>query len=64
MCKGLPQTVFSDPYIWDATNRRQASVSALLSLINQPDTSKNFLDLYGTYRTSQYYSPMYFVDND
>jgi uncharacterized protein (TIGR03790 family) len=65
MCKGLPQTVFSDPYYWAESNRKQASVSALVSLINQPDTSKSFLDLYGTSMTnSQYYSPLYFVDND
>ena len=63
MVKGLPQTVFSYPYIWYAPNRRQASVSALLSLINQPDSIKNFLDLYYTYRYSQI-NPLYFVDDD
>lgn len=67
MVKGLPQTVFSDPYVWYSSTRRQASVSALLSLINQPDTSKHFLDLYGISILStnyEYYSPLYFVDND
>ncbi len=53
LCKGIPIKVRSLPYVWSTGARRQASVSALLCLINQPDPNKNFLQLYGTSYTSQ-----------
>ncbi len=43
LVKGIPLKVRSFPYEWAASYRRQTSVSALLCLINQPDTTKNFL---------------------
>lgn len=48
LCKGIPIKIRSLDYVWDTSLRRQASVSALLCLINQPDPNKNFLQLYGT----------------
>ncbi|GMU95318.1 T9SS type A sorting domain-containing protein [Ignavibacterium sp.] len=61
LIKGIPLKVRSFHYEWAATNRRQASVSALLCLMNQPDTNKHFLQLYGSYMTTQL-NPYFGVD--
>ncbi len=53
LCKGIPIKVRSLPYAWSTGARRQASISALLCLINQPDPNKNFLQLYGTSYAAQ-----------
>ncbi|HSW56315.1 MAG TPA: T9SS type A sorting domain-containing protein [Ignavibacteriaceae bacterium] len=52
LCKGMPLKVRSTPYNETSLTRRQASVSALLCLINQPEPSKHFLQYYNTIYTS------------
>ncbi len=63
LCKGIPHKIRSLPYVWNTGYRRQASVGALLCLINQPDTTKNFLQLYNTSRYS-HVNPLFQVDPD
>ena len=63
LIKGIPLKVRYLPYnsvTWKSRYRIHASVSALLSLINQPD-GRSFLQLYNTYVTSQL-NPLFGVD--
>jgi uncharacterized protein (TIGR03790 family) len=61
LCKGIPLKVRSLPYTQNIRQRLQASVSSLLCLINQPDTSKNFLQLDSTLVDSQH-NPIFQAD--
>lgn len=61
LVKGIPLKVRTLPYDTLSIYRKQASVSALLCLINQPDPNKNFLQLYGSYMTA-HLNPYFGVD--
>ena len=66
LCKGIPLKIRSLPYnddTWASPYRTHASVSALLCLINQPNPSKNILQLYNTYYIDQL-NPLFGVDAD
>lgn len=62
LMRGLPIRLLRW-YNYHGTLRMQASISSLLCLINQPDTTKNIIQLYRTTFTQQL-NPLFGVDSD